>query len=262
MLSKLLKYEFKATARSLIPLYLALITISFIEKIFMEIDSNSFFGGILLVISTSIYAFVIAASFVVTLVIIIKRFRKNLLLDEGYLMNTLPVKPWENIMSKLILAIFWSIVSGIVGVLSVFILVYENGIFAKIFTGFYEYFSEGYTQLGILVYIVPAEFIIFIVISLIKEIALIYASICIGNLLNKRKVLGGFGAYIGINTIESCIVSIFNFHKETQVILDGVNGVFNGIVISSAIGILTEMVLLVVYFCITNYILKNRLNLQ
>lgn len=40
------------------------------------------------------------ALFVLTMIVIIQRFYKGLLCDEGYLMFTLPVKPWQLIATK------------------------------------------------------------------------------------------------------------------------------------------------------------------
>ena len=115
MLGKLLKYEFKATSRILLPLYGALLIFAFIVKIFIgtKLDgvNMDFLGGIPAVVSIFTYGATMAAVFIVTIFIIIQRFYKNLLGDEGYLMNTLPVSTTSNISSKLISAIIWSLVS-------------------------------------------------------------------------------------------------------------------------------------------------------
>ena len=114
MLGKLLKYEFKATSRILLPLYGALLIFAFIVKIFIgtKLDgvNMDFLGGIPAVVSIFTYGATMAAVFIVTIFIIIQRFYKNLLGDEGYLMNTLPVSTTSNISSKLISAIIWSLV--------------------------------------------------------------------------------------------------------------------------------------------------------
>ena len=47
---------------------------------------------------------------------------KNLLQNEGYLMNMLPVKSWQHITAKLIAAVVWSFVSVLVVIVSVLIL--------------------------------------------------------------------------------------------------------------------------------------------
>ena len=94
MLGKLMKYEIKATGRTLIPLYIALLAFAIINKIFIGTglsDKLEGFGSIPFILSIFGYGFTMAAVFIVTFFVIIQRFYKNLLGDEGYLMNTLPV---------------------------------------------------------------------------------------------------------------------------------------------------------------------------
>ena len=62
----------------------------------------------------------VAAVFVVlTLVLIIQRFNRNLLKDEGYLMFTLPVSVHSLLFSKLLSALLWCVLGGCVGLLSI-----------------------------------------------------------------------------------------------------------------------------------------------
>ena len=101
MLSKLMKYEFKATGRTLLPLYGALLGFALINRILFrgsldETINETFgtIGNIANFISVFAYGCTMAAVFVVTFFVIVQRFYKNILGDEGYLMNTLPVKPY------------------------------------------------------------------------------------------------------------------------------------------------------------------------
>ena len=59
MLGKLMKYEFKATGRLLVPLYVALMIFAIINKLFMgdmsAIDSSSTFGTFIKVTTMIIY---------------------------------------------------------------------------------------------------------------------------------------------------------------------------------------------------------------
>ena len=79
MLGKLLKYELKSTAKFFVPMYFAILAITtlnsiFIRKnVFMEAQGimNMVIGGLFIAITT------------LTIVIIVKRFKKNLLGDEG-----------------------------------------------------------------------------------------------------------------------------------------------------------------------------------
>ena len=61
---------------------------------------------ILSVISMVGYVVLIISISAITLIIMVQRFYKNLLGDEGYLMFTLPVKTWQNVLNKLIFAVF------------------------------------------------------------------------------------------------------------------------------------------------------------
>ena len=98
MLGKLIKYEFKATGRILLPLYGALLVFALINRLLFrssldETINNTFgtIGGIANILSVFAYGCTMAAVFVVTFFVIVQRFYKNILGDEGYLMNTLPV---------------------------------------------------------------------------------------------------------------------------------------------------------------------------
>lgn len=126
MLGKLLKYELKSTAKFFVPMYFAILVITtlnsiFIRKnVFVEAQGiiNMVIGGLFIAITT------------LTIVIIVKRFKKNLLGDEGYLMFTLPVKSSSLILSKYISALIWVLLTMIVS--SMAIIIYSNALFTDI----------------------------------------------------------------------------------------------------------------------------------
>lgn len=86
MLGKLMKYEIKATARILIPLYIALLAFAVINKFFIGTglaDKLQGFGSIPFILSIFGYGCTMAAVFIVTFFVIIQRFYKNLLGEIG-----------------------------------------------------------------------------------------------------------------------------------------------------------------------------------
>ncbi|NMA55206.1 MAG: hypothetical protein GX952_04665, partial [Firmicutes bacterium] len=102
MLRKLLKYEIKATARVFLPLYLILFTMAIVNKLIslifpLGIETPK-------VVGMAIYSAILVGMFVATFVMILQRFYKNLLANEGYLMFTLPTVSWKLICSKLLVA--------------------------------------------------------------------------------------------------------------------------------------------------------------
>ncbi|MEG2407137.1 MAG: ABC-2 transporter permease, partial [Clostridiales bacterium] len=111
MLGKLLKYELKSTARTFIPLYAAILVVAIVNGFTVGTEMFEIQG-----IATLILGGLMVALFVITIVVIIQRFKKNLLEDEGYLMFTLPVSPKMLVLSKYIVSLIWAILSGIVAV--------------------------------------------------------------------------------------------------------------------------------------------------
>jgi len=121
MLRKLLKYEFKATARLFPPVYIAILLVSIVNRLVRLTNIEIAFNLTSIVLSG-----LFVALGVLTLIGVVRRFKKNLLSDEGYLMFTLPVSSAQLITSKLITTIVWTIASGIVAVVSFIILIADK----------------------------------------------------------------------------------------------------------------------------------------
>lgn len=265
MLGKLLKYELKATGRIFLPLFLALMLFAVINR-FMVNPENFDTPAM---ISMAIYVIIMVGMFVMTFIMMIQRFQKNLLSDEGYLMLTLPVKPWKHIVSKLLVSMLWMVVSGITAILSILIISLKKGdftIFSEVFATLHQ---RVFGELGTLLYLMSFEMIIGLLIALASGILIIYASIAIGHLFNQHKMLASFGAFIGLSTLSEILSKLFS-------LIPGIAD-FSNINISSysdfigmqpilqlmiASGIIITGLLGVAYFAITNYILSKRLNLE
>lgn len=198
MLGKLLKHELKATSRLLIPLYLILIGMSILNRIMSSFQDINWMMKLISNMLITGFLFILVAAFAVTAILMVTRFYKNLIGDEGYLMFTLPVKPNQLLTSKLIISIFWlfiSIVSVIVTLYIIFAtpermyLVYQNlnEISEELKIAF-----RGSLQVAVL------ELILLCFISIIANILMLYLSIAIGQLFNGHRILGSFIAYIGI----------------------------------------------------------------
>lgn len=274
MLGKLMKYELKATGRTLIPLYIALLAFAIINKIFLVTGLSSKlsnlglggFGSIPFILSAFAYGCTMAAVFIVTFFIIIQRFYRNLLGDEGYLMNTLPVSTIENITSKLSIATFWNIVSGFVASLSIIIMTFEPNAFGRILHDASRSLSQGYSEFGMQAYVIIIEFFITALIYLMKFLCMIYASISIGHLFSKHRILSSFGAFIVLNLITGAITSTITiaFSIVGRSINMHLDSSFSILIVHTALIAITlfNLIFLIIYFLITHYILKNKLNLE
>ena len=129
MLKKLLKYEIRATARLFLPVFGAILLLAILNNIFFNFNDIPDFAAVL---TMMLYVILIIALFVLVYVVMIQRFYKNLLRDEGYLMFTLPVRTWQLIASKLIVSIMWLAICTFVTVLSVFIMAFSLDLLREI----------------------------------------------------------------------------------------------------------------------------------
>lgn len=110
MLSKLLKHEFRATGRKMLPSLGVLALLGLLAMLSIRILDADIGSNLLRIIMILILvAFVIGITviWIVALVQMILRFYNNLLKDEGYLMFTLPTNTHALIWSKLIVAVVW-----------------------------------------------------------------------------------------------------------------------------------------------------------
>lgn len=272
MLGKLTKYEFMASAKNFLPLYGAIIIISIINRIFVfsdiiSLSNNSaqilvnagqFFDFIMMML---FFAIVVAIG-VITLLAVIQRFYKNLYCDQGYLMHTLPVHKWQLIASKLTVSVVWIISSGIVIMISLFILFANSNFIFDLFKGIIDLFK----MFGFATFL---EGIVLTIVACCSTVLSIYAAISVGHMFNSFKVLWSFGAYVVFSLIESNIV-FFGIN-----ILDKVFNVFN-VLMSTDIHVLVtrtphvilalliayELMTAVVYFFISHIIMDKKLNLQ
>ena len=117
MLGKLIKHEFRATARIMLPVMGALLALA----VLANLSLIGLTGGmeeitalrILFVLIVIFFGIGIVVTAVMAIVIMVSRFYRNLLKDEGYLMFTLPVNVHELIWSKLIVSLLWFLATAL-----------------------------------------------------------------------------------------------------------------------------------------------------
>lgn len=193
MLGKLLKYELKATARTFIPIYIGILFLSLFNRVANTLNIDE-----LVNISGLVLGSLFIALAVVTLIVIIQRFQKNLLTDEGYLMFTLPVKPASLIGAKLIVALIWVIASSLIAPIAGFILVVDMRLLAEL---------EAYAVQQTLGKIFKVYGVFFT--SGIYIILQIYLALSIPQMarISKHKTAVSFISFFGLHTIITWITT-------------------------------------------------------
>lgn len=109
MLGKLLKQDLRATARIILPVYAAVPVLGLFTGLITRLceSQNGFLIRAIGALVSFVFSLSLIAAVVTTVVLMILRFYRNLMTDEGYLMFTLPVSTTELIFSKLIVSVVW-----------------------------------------------------------------------------------------------------------------------------------------------------------
>lgn len=280
MLGKLFKNEWLSTWKvpTALSIYLFVITlvgaISFIPA--MGFPSNKLFER-LMAFSMITYVLSIMGTGIAVVVYFIIRFYKNMYTDEGYLMHTLPVKPYEHILSKGFVAIIWGCLTIVEFMVSLLILALSGSFFGEgmtpveMFTSFGQGISfllDLYKTQFTVPFTVYALFVMVVALSqVVSSILMVYASISIGQTFHKHKVGAAFGAFVVLYMILQFIGMFVQFPLIYNYIEMGYNapaGAFVQAFITPLFlfALLTNIITSAVFYIITERIMKSRLNLE
>ena len=203
MLRKLLKHEFRATGRIMLPMYLILLVTAVGSNLAGRgmLDSRFDILNILGVLIVIAFGTAITGACLLAFVLMIQRFYKNLLQDEGYLMFTLPASVHQHIWSKLIVSSVWFIVTVLAIIAASLVVAYQGG-FLREFLDFLRYFLEGLRKLKVseafngTIYLV--EFAVLMFLSLVAFSLQFYAALAAGHSQANHKLLWSVVWFFGI----------------------------------------------------------------
>lgn len=260
---KLLKYEWKACARICLPLYGVLILMSFVTHLLCSIPQNSTFGFMLPAISSMLYMGVMMAAFVVTAVILIQRFYKNLLGSEGYLMFTLPVTVSQHLFSKTIIAVVMIGLSGLSALISI-------GIFADMsFGALFVDMIKGVARSGGLLF--GLELLVLAVLGIAGMALFLYMCIALGHLASRHRLLMSIVWYVVLSTALQVLLLMVMMgvgNAVPQPFVDWMKVWWSGITPIGAAHLMLRcccvfaLISDAVYFLVTRWILVHKLNLE
>lgn len=191
------------------------------------------------------------------------RFYKNLYTDQGYLMHTLPVSSHELILSKGIVAFIWQMISMFVMMASIFSMIFslaasEGATLATFFAAIFEELN----MTGTAVYMIVAC-ILTCISGCIMAIMMGYTAVSLGQLFKKHRLGAAVGIYVGlymavqsVSSYATIPLSMTMAKLETEEDMLATSG--NMFMVMLAV---TATISAGMYF-ITNYIMKNKLNLE
>lgn len=266
MLKKVVKYDFKTMGKRLIPLYLAMILLSLVEKLAtILVDRFSIFGTFFGML-TFVYVVVLIGGFIYTFFLAIQSFYSAFMKDEGYLVNTLPVKKETLVLSKIIVSSIYIIITTIVTIFSIFLAIMNMELIHNIGKFITTFIEQG---IGIDATIILLLVALIIFASYIQQLLFFYFSLALGQTRSSRKIaysfLFGFVIYT-ITQIASTVILLLMglcIPEFRGVMMQTTTQLSNGAVVSLLIFSLVTVVLTcVVYFFGTTVTLKKYLNLD
>lgn len=257
MFGKLMKYELKSLLKGLLPLYGAILAVALINAVMASFGIGNSIDGLPQVTAIMLYFGLCVAVAVVTFLVIIQRFYKGLLGQEGYLMFTLPVPTWQLTLSKLLGAVITTILSGIVGMLSILLLGSLNinwGLFFRDFADIFPHWTLDATLFVI-------ELIVLMLVGVAAMILEIYVAMALGHLANKHRIAMSFVWFVVLQTVLSFLTGLSAMALSYWPFFPAFYANL------SAHGMMWMMILpclieAAVFYFGTTWILKNKLNLE
>lgn len=272
MLGKLLKYELKSTSRLFGVIYLVILVLSLVigisgRSFFQEILVVNSYGdnyvaakGISFVIMLIVYFIFVFALAVITFVVILERFYKNLLRGEGYLMHTLPVPTWMLVASKTISAFIWNILGGAVVILSLIIIASSGGVWKTLMAGLANVLSSEFVVEWD---IMCSIWIVAFLVGSIRLILTFYVSMAIGGATKRHKKLLSVLVFICIVVLIQIVTMMLGVGTAENVFLHGYESTAGNFINMYMIkNIILEIVLSAVFFILTTFFLQKKLNLE
>ncbi len=252
MLGKLIKYEFRATARYYLPIFAIMVILGLV--LLPIVRHANGMGGPLQSLLTTLYVLAAIVLAVMTLVVTIRRFYTHLLKDEGYLMFTLPVTAGQNILGKLIPATCWSLIGLVLGILCT-----APGAVGGI--------GDIPGLLGPTVILL----IVAVILSIAAGILFFYLCMAIGQLFNTHKFLAAVVVFLVLTVVFNILGILFLARLFAGSVLAGIfsDGMVGWVsanpaaaaTLAGVVLVVICLVICLILFFLTRWLLNRKLNL-
>ena len=277
MLGKLIKHELRGSGRTMLPFILVSLFLAVMAGFSMRaMEHQQDYSWFNILFGIVIFLFVagLMAVCIMSVVVVINRFRQNLLGDEGYLMFTLPVSVDEHLWSKLIVSAIWFLATALTCMLAVLLMLLCN---INTFDIDWSEFGIVMGELGRMM----SQFGVLHIVGYCLELLLMffagscvscltfYCAMAIGYSFSNRKVLLSILAFFGLDIIfsilQSSLVMLLNAIPGVEMFMDSLDlsqiGTAGNVHIVLLCWILYLAIHAAVLYIPTRLLLKKKLNL-
>lgn len=210
MLGKLMKYEWQATWKLLLPANLLIVVMTFFGYVAIrlnlgDIDNDGIvFSAVMILVTYAGSMFVVMIG---TAIFLIYRFYTSVYGDQGYLLHTLPVDKHHIIIAKTLVSTAWVLLSCfLIYVSLVIIFMAEGGIIPKLVDSLQTVLEEMSDSESFFAGIMA---LLAFVISILARTLKVTACLSLGQLSPNHKLLMSFAWYFGIYFLQQIAGSFY-----------------------------------------------------
>lgn len=265
MLRKLLKYDLRANMKLYLFIWPAMLLLASLQRLLLELPVTGFLGHFLMSLLTGLMVLALIAMAVLCFVICVIRFYSGLLRREGYLMFTLPVKPWMLLLSKLLAAMLTLIPTCIFAYFGIALILSgtTDGVWNTMFN-----FSQILDQpLSAGTLILAGLTVLAAVANMILRV---YFVSCLGHLFRRARIFLSILFYylIGVLMQITSMLTLVSVNYEPNTFVNSVFTWVETLSFNGAMSAFLGTILLInvaigcVYFFVSEVILRKRLNLE
>lgn len=265
MLRKLLKYDLRANIKLFLFIWPAMLLLAGLQRLLLELPMTGFLSHFLMSLLTGLMVLALIAMVVLCFVICVIRFYSGLLRREGYLMFTLPVKPWQLLLSKLLAAMLTLIPTCIFAYFGIALILSgtTDGVWNTMFN-----FSQILDQpLSAGTLILAGLTVLAAVANMILRV---YFVSCLGHLFRRARIFLSILFYylIGVLMQITSMLTLVSVNYEPNTFVNSVFTWVESLSFNGAMSAFLGTILLIniaigcVYFFVSEVILRKRLNLE
>lgn len=218
MLGKLLKYEFKYTARIILLFYGMVAGVTVFSSIVLLLMGNTElsapqaqFYSVIFISIILLYALTLIAVYLLTFIYLCARFYRTMYSAQGYLTHTLPVTPAQTLHSKIIASFVWMTGTAL-------LLVVSLGVFACALTDgefFASILPAMLNEMKLILFISPAQltgyWLVALLLGSLLPLLMVFTSMSIGQLSTRHKIGASIAAGIIIHYAQQIISATIGF---------------------------------------------------
>lgn len=282
MLSKLMKYDFRDQGRLQWPLQMGVVLGGIVAGFCMAYTMRTaeLMGPhdgpqglqIVMIVLIALVMMAIAASSIITQILVGRQYYQNCFCDEGYLTFTLPVSSGKILLSKVLTGSLWVLVNLIAVCVGVGLFMwigfsYNAQASAQIMEGFAKLKAElAASPIAGSITSFIIQYTLLLLISTVSSVVMVDFVVTLGNrLARKHKILCAVGLYFLLTFIVSAISGVVSSAMmmtlmragdfDWNIYVTSMNGVFT-------VSILMSVVMTAVMYYFMARMLKNNLNLE